>query len=177
MTMKRFEFSQLSPQHLELLHQWLNEPHVAERWDGCVSVEDVWQRYFGSDRESHIDGFLASLNGSPIGFIQSYWATQCGDGWWEQERDPGTVGIDFFIGHRDKLGQGVGTKMIRQFADTLFANPAVTKIISDPAPDNLRSIRCLEKAGFQRIGEIDTPSGAAILMQALRHQLSSTTSS
>jgi aminoglycoside 6'-N-acetyltransferase len=55
--------------------------------------------------------------------------------------------------------------VIQAFVQTLFDNPKVTKIISDPAPDNPRSIRCLEKAGFSKIREIETPDGAALLME------------
>ena len=34
------------------------------------------------------------LNGEPIGYAQSYVALGSGDGWWEEETDPGVRGID-----------------------------------------------------------------------------------
>jgi aminoglycoside 6'-N-acetyltransferase-1b len=40
----------------------------------------------------------------------------------------------------------------------------VTKIQTDPAPTNLRAIRCYEKAGFRKVGIVDTPDGPALLM-------------
>ena len=33
------------------------------------------------------------LNGEPIGYAQSYVALGSGDGWWEEETDPGVRGI------------------------------------------------------------------------------------
>ncbi|HSM07403.1 MAG TPA: hypothetical protein VLA33_00110 [Gemmatimonadota bacterium] len=38
----------------------------------------------------------------------------------------------------------------------------------DPHPDNARAIRCYEKVGFKRAGEIVTPDGRALLMRLVR---------
>jgi aminoglycoside 6'-N-acetyltransferase Ib len=40
----------------------------------------------------------------------------------------------------------------------------VTRIQADPAPTNLRAIRCYEKVGFRRVGVVSTPDGTAMLM-------------
>lgn len=57
-----------------------------------------------------------------------------------------------------------GTAMVRAFVRRLLDDPAVTRVQTDPAPTNLRAIRCYEKAGFLAVGEIDTPDGRALLM-------------
>ena len=54
--------------------------------------------------------------------------------------------------------------MVRAFVAHLFADPAVTRIQTDPSPLNARAIRCYEKAGFRRVGEVDTPDGQELLM-------------
>jgi hypothetical protein len=61
--------------------------------------------------------------------------------------------------------------VVREFVQFLFDDPAVTRIQADPAPANLRAIRCYENAGFRRVGVITTPDGAAMLMvmSALRN--------
>jgi RimJ/RimL family protein N-acetyltransferase len=85
-------------------------------------------------------------------------------GWWPDETDPGAVGIDQFLADAENLGKGIGTEMVAQLVEFLFRDSAATKIQTDPAPNNLRAIRCYEKAGFQKVGIVDTPDGPALLM-------------
>jgi len=63
-----------------------------------------------------------------------------------------------------RLGQGRGTQIVTEFVPRLFEDPKVTKIQAHPRPSNERAIRCYEKSGFRRVGAVDTPDGAALLM-------------
>ena len=160
-------FKRLTETDLPLLTGWLNRPHVAERWDtrAARSLEDVRQKYLPRMANgSTTIPYLAYRDGVPIGYIQSYVAMHCGDGWWPDERDPGVRGIDQFLADANNLGHGVGTEMVRAFVRDLFRDRCVTRVQADPAPDNLRAIRCYEKAGFRKVETITTPDGAALLM-------------
>lgn len=152
---------------MRLLHGWLNAPHVAERWDGALTLAEVQESYFKDEGEK-CERFLVYLDDVPLAFIQKYIACLCSEGWWEDITDRGTVGIDFFIGDAGKLNQGLGTAMLKAFVCKLFSNASVSRIISDPSPENPRSIRTLEKAGFTRLGDIITPDGAAVLLEMKR---------
>ena len=68
------------------------------------------------------------LNGEPIGYAQSYVALGSGDGWWEEETDPGVRGIDQSLANASQLGKGLGTKLVRALVELLFNDPEVTKI-------------------------------------------------
>jgi RimJ/RimL family protein N-acetyltransferase len=59
---------------------------------------------------------------------------------------------------------GLGTKLVQALVELLFSDPTVTKIQTDPAPNNHRAIRCYEKAGFARHSIITTPDGPAVYM-------------
>jgi len=54
--------------------------------------------------------------------------------------------------------------MVRAFVSMLFADSEVTRIQTDPSPDNARAIRCYAKAGFREARRIVTPDGPALLM-------------
>jgi RimJ/RimL family protein N-acetyltransferase len=148
-----------------MLHEWLVRPHVAAWWSPSPSLAEVEQEFEPLvSGQSTTQPYLVLGDGMPIGYIQSYVAKDSGDGWWPDEQDPGVRGIDQFLAHAEQLGRGVGTAMVRAFVRRLFADPAVTRIQTDPSPSNSRAIRCYEKAGFRRLDEIDTPDGRALLM-------------
>jgi len=148
-----------------MLHEWLMRPHVAEWWSPTPSLIEVEQEFEPLiSEESTTRAYLVLGDGEPIGYIQSYIAKDSGEGWWPDEQDPGVRGIDQFLAHADQIGRGVGSAMVRAFVQRLFGDPAVTRIQTDPSPQNRRAIRCYEKAGFRPLGEIDTPDGRALLM-------------
>ena len=158
-------FRPLRPADLPTLHEWLIRPHVAEWWQPTPSLAELEEEYAGRFAgTSDVKPYIALADGSPIGYIQSYTAMGSGEGWWADEQDPGVRGIDQFLANADDLGRGLGSLMVRTFVAELFADPEVTKVQTDPSPQNRRAIRAYEKAGFRPLGEIDTPDGRALLM-------------
>lgn len=158
-------FERLTEADLPMLAEWLNRPHIAEWWADCKILAEVREQYLPTLTDhSTVLPYVAYQESLPVGYIQSYVAAGAGDGWWPDECDPGVRGIDQFLADAHSLGQGLGTQMVREFIQFLFEDPAVTRIQADPAPTNLRAIRCYEKAGFRRVGVVSTPDGAAMLM-------------
>lgn len=151
---------------MPLLAEWLRRPHVAEWWGTPGSVTDLEEEYGPViDGVSSTRAYLAMVDARPGGFIQVYTAVDHhAEGWWVEEDDPGVRGIDQFLADPADLGRGLGTTMVRAFVDTVFADPAVTRIQTDPDPGNGRAIRCYEKAGFRASHEVLTPDGPALLM-------------
>lgn len=158
-------FRPLTPADLPLLHEWLQRPHVSEWWSPTPTLAEVAADFLPLTRaESAERGYIALLDGEPLGFIQSYGVMGSGGGWWEDERDPGARGVDQFLAHEAQLGQGLGAAMLLAFTEALFRDPAVSKVQVDPAPDNERAIRCYRRAGFLPQGIVQTPDGPALLM-------------
>jgi RimJ/RimL family protein N-acetyltransferase len=165
----RIDFRPLTRADLPLLHEWLARPHVAEWWGApptLAAVEAEFAPYLGA--ASRVRPFVVLVDGAPGGYIQWYVVAGDDDGWWPDERDPGARGIDQFLADAHRLGRGLGTAVVRAFVARLFADPEVTRVQTDPAPENGRAIRCYEKAGFRRVGVVDTPDGPALLMRCER---------
>ena len=162
---RNISFRPLMMVDMPMLHEWLKRPHVAEWWTPAPSLDEVIEEFTPLTRPGHRDqGYIAFDGDRAIGYIQSYIVKDGGNGWWEEETDPGARGIDQFLAAGDQLGRGLGTAMVRAFVTRLFEDPAVTKIQTDPDPRNARAIRCYEKAGFRAVREVDTPDGHALLM-------------
>ena len=162
----------MSAHDLPMLHEWLNRPHIVRWWGGEAcrpTLADVRAKYLPRvlGKEA-VTPYIAMLGQEPIGFAQSYVALGSGGGWWEDETDPGVRGIDQSLANAADLGKGLGTKLVRALVERLFADPAVTKVQTDPAPHNLRAIRCYEKAGFVQSRHITTPDGPAVYMVQTR---------
>ncbi|HGY2546770.1 TPA: AacA4 family aminoglycoside N(6')-acetyltransferase [Citrobacter freundii] len=157
---------------LPMLHDWLNRPHIVEWWGGedqRPTLDEVLEHYLPRVlAEESVIPYIAMLGEEPIGYAQSYVALGSGDGWWEDETDPGVRGIDQSLANPAQLNKGLGTILVRTLVETLFADPAVTKIQTDPSPNNYRAIRCYEKAGFVQQGVITTPDGPAVYMVQTR---------
>ncbi|MES2251995.1 MAG: GNAT family N-acetyltransferase [Pseudomonadota bacterium] len=163
--MPSISFRPLQSTDFAMLHEWLCRPHVAEWWTPVPTLPEVEADFTPMlAAESPDRGYIALRDGQPLGFIQSYVVMGSGDGWWEDERDPGARGIDQFLAQADQLNRGLGSAMVRAFTDQLFADPAVTRIQTDPSPRNARAIRSYAKAGFRALGEVVTPDGPALLM-------------
>jgi RimJ/RimL family protein N-acetyltransferase len=158
-------FQALTRQDLPLLCSWIQLPHVAQWWYPPCTLAEVEADYLPSiEGHSTTKPYLVYLGCEPIGFIQSYVVMDSGDGWWVGETDPGARGIDQFIADPSRVNAGLGTAMIRAFVSVLFQDPEVTKVQTDPSPDNARAIRCYTKAGFRSFGQITTPDGPALFM-------------
>jgi AacA4 family aminoglycoside N(6')-acetyltransferase len=156
----------MTEQDLSMLHNWLNRPHIVEWWGGeRPTLGQVRHHYLPRVlAQQRVTPYIATLDDEPFAYAQSYVAMNSGDGWWEDETDPGVRGIDQSIAHPELLGIGLGTKLVCALVDLLFRDPAVTKIQTDPSPSNHRAIRCYEKAGFRRVKTIVTPDGPAVYM-------------
>lgn len=152
-----------------MLREWLMRPHVAAWWGAAETIDELRFNYLDVAGQANATrAFIAELDDAPIGFVQCYFVMGSGDGWWEDETDPGARGIDQFVCDADRLGQGLGRAMVRVFVDELFLDPAVTVVQTDPDPTNERAIRCYEAAGFVRVGRVTTPDGEAMLMRRFR---------
>ena len=163
-------FRQLATTDLPMLHVWLQRPHVAEWWAPTPTLEEVIAHFTPLTQPGHREqGYIALDGAREVGYIQSYVVKDSGDGWWEDEQDPGARGIDQTLADETVLGRGVGTEMVRAFLARLFEDPSVTRVQTDPDPRNARAIRCYEKAGFRAVRQVDTPDGRALLMMCTRH--------
>ena len=156
----------MTEQDVPMLHNWVNRAHIVEWWGGDhTTLTQVRIKYLPRIMaEELVTPYIAMLGARPIGYAQSYVALSSGEGWWEDETDPGVRGIDQSLAEATDLGKGFGTKLVSALVDLLFRDSAVTKIQTDPAPTNLRAIRCYEKAGFRQVRPIVTPDGPAIYM-------------
>ena len=120
--------------------KWLMTDHVREWWDDGEDTLEKVALHYGEDEEGLARFILVEeTDGAEknIGYFQYY---DAGDG---------AIGIDQFIGEKDYLNCGVGTRAIRLFIEMIKEKYQPKRVILDPHPANKRAIRCYEKVGFR----------------------------
>jgi aminoglycoside 6'-N-acetyltransferase Ib len=161
--MQIFSFKRLSEGDIPKLYEWLNRPHVRRIWDERFpDVNSVRKKYEPHMNSENIFGYMASLNGEQVGYVQAYGATEMGDGF---ESVSGRWGIDQFLACEDDLGKGLGTAMVTQFCKFILERHGAKIIVTDPDPENLRAIRCYEKVGFKKVSSSAQVSHRAYWME------------
>ena len=158
MTASPYVFRPMTTADLPMIKRWLALPHVREWWGDPA---EQYALVSGDLDEPAMDQFIVSVGRNDFGYIQCYDLTAWNSGFGEQPA--GTRGIDLFIGAPEMIERGHGSGLIRAFVDDRLAQGA-PRMVTDPDPGNPRAIRAYEKAGFEKVGLVDTPDGIALLM-------------
>jgi RimJ/RimL family protein N-acetyltransferase len=140
-----FTFRRLRAADLTRLEAWLAKSHVA-RWFGDPDdwLEEIAQN-LDTDWITHL---RADLDGAPAGFAQWYDTARAPSGLWSAE-PAGTLGLDFLLGEPALLGRGLGTQLVSGLATLAVERTRAARLIADPEPGNVSSVRALERAGFR----------------------------
>jgi aminoglycoside 6'-N-acetyltransferase len=159
-TKLRYRFIPVEPRHLNMISEWLAEPHVARWWN-----EDPEKELAGvaeSMDSISVEPFIIMLGDEPIGYLQSY-DPHLEEDHPYQDQPSGTLGMDLFIGEPHLIGQGHGARLIDEFVSLLFEE-GVPRVIIDPDPANKQAIRAYEKAGFVAFETRTSSYGPALML-------------
>ena len=159
---------------LATIRRWLNTPHVYEWWgvqsgpgslggkgDHAATAAEVHEKYapgIAADDATTLRHVIV-VDGHDVGLIQHYrladepeYATAIG------ETEPGGAGIDLFVGEPELVDRGLGPRVLDGYVTTIvFADPRVSRAVAGPHPDNVRSCRAFEKAGFVFVRDAVVP--------------------
>jgi aminoglycoside 6'-N-acetyltransferase len=156
----RYRFIPVEPRHLNMISDWLAEPHVAKWW-GANPEEEMASIMEHLDSVS-VEPFIIMLGDEAVGYLQTY-DPHLEDDHPYQDQPTGTLGLDQFIGEPDLIGQGHGPRLLDEFVSLLFEE-GVPRVIVDPDPANEQAIKAYKKAGFIAFDTRTSIYGPALLM-------------
>ncbi|CAM3399820.1 GNAT family N-acetyltransferase [Isoptericola cucumis] len=152
--MSTLAFRRTRRDDLPRLQAWLRRPHVARYWAHDTSDAAVERDFAGSFLGTEpSEDFVVSADGVPVGFVQRCRIHDYAD----EERElielvdvpAGALTIDYFVGEPDRVGQGLGTHLIREFVALCWRDhPRAPAIVVPVAAGNVASWRALRSAGF-----------------------------
>jgi aminoglycoside 6'-N-acetyltransferase len=163
-----YSFQPMAADDLPLMRNWLERPHVAEWW-GDPETELGYIRDMIEGRDT-TRPFIFWRDGQALGYIKFWFighhqnAIWIAENPWLAELPSDAVGVDLSLGDPDLLSRGIGSTVLRQFADRLVSDGHRT-IIIDPDPANRRAVRAYEKAGFLAIPRLFGKTGDTLIMQ------------
>jgi aminoglycoside 6'-N-acetyltransferase len=73
----------------------------------------------------------------------------------EPEEDFRHAWVDILV-DADRHGRGIGTDALETLVEYLLTERGHHRVTIDPAVDNLAAVRCYEKAGFRRVGVMES---------------------
>src|SRR6478609_3485549 len=124
--MGEVSFRRLTRDDFPVLAGWLAEPHVARWWNHDVDAGAL-ERDFGAsaDGAEPNEDWLVLFAGRPVGLIQYSRYDDYPE--YRDELAPyvevptGTASIDYLLGDPSLTGQGLGTSMIEEFVERIWA--------------------------------------------------------
>jgi aminoglycoside 6'-N-acetyltransferase len=157
---EQLSFRPLHQNDLALLHRWMGEPHVARWWGQPPTSEaELEAKYLArAEDQHHAAPWIMEVEATPVGWVQWYRVADEADWFPGLEIPPGTVGIDLAIGDPDRIGRGLGRRLLLEFVHHVVraAAPDSPEVWIDPNPRNQAAVRCSRAAGFVDTG-VDLP--------------------
>ena len=139
----------MTPGDLELVGQWLVEPHVARWYLSESTLEDELRdlrRCVSGEEPTHV--LVVIEDGRAVGWCQWYrWRDYLGHAT-RVGAEPDDVGIDYAIGDPSRVGRGLGTALIAMLVEHIRERQPHAGVTADPEASNLASRRVLVKNGF-----------------------------
>lgn len=160
----KIHFEKLKPQHLPIIFEWLNEPHMQEFWDNSQEhKDDIINFVNGRVKQSnYFDGiytyWIGFIEGVPYSFLLTSEVIadeKCLQIWKDNLSKTGkTYSIDFCIGNIKYLGKGLADTTLSAFTDFFHSevDQNADTFFIDPASNNPRAMHVYSKAGFNLVG-------------------------
>lgn len=149
---------------VELIARWMNEPHVAVRWNQAWSVSRWGEEISKQLNGRHSRPAFVLADGIPLAYVEIYWVAldrlAC-----YYPFAAGDLGIHIAIGEKTGIGRGLGRQILWLTAESLLREESrCDRVVAEPNVLNEVALHAFTAAGFCRVGEVELPHKTAALM-------------
>lgn len=157
----KIKFEEVTGAHLDIIFNWLTEPHIMEFWDNTQGHKDDIVNFAEGRKtpSSYSNGqyvyWIAFLEDEAFAMLMTIKETHKEDIGEEKlkrlSKTGHTYGLDYMIGSLKFFGKGYGSKTLSDFIDYFreIIDPKADTFIIDPASDNPKAKHVYMKAGFK----------------------------
>ena len=159
-------FEKLKEEHMPLLLQWLEAPHVKAWWDQDIkwTIDLIREKFHPYCQGYKLDNgvakplyaFIITFGACPIGYIQLYNAYDfsCEQGRVLENLPVNLASFDLYLGEVDFVGKGLGSLILSRFLDCHIW-PSFEACFVEVDSANKAALRTYEKVGFKRVIDIE----------------------
>jgi acetyl CoA:N6-hydroxylysine acetyl transferase len=162
-------FRNVSFEHdVNLLHAWMNEPHVIPFWKLDIPLTDYKLHLQNFLQDDHQTLLIGKIDGVPSSYWESYWVKGdiIGNYYDFDEYDQG---LHLLIGPKEFLGKGYIYPLLLTILYRKFQVSQTMKVIAEPDINNKKMIHVFKKCGFTPMKEVELPDKTGLLMVCERH--------
>jgi acetyl CoA:N6-hydroxylysine acetyl transferase len=139
---------------LELVHGWMQQPHVAPWWELAGPVEHVRAYLCGRAALTHVECWIAGEDGRPFGYVETYVVADdplgaCIDA------GPGDRGFHLLVGPPELLGSGAAQRLAHHLVTFLLGQAGTTRVLCEPDARNARMLAFCRALGGQQLATLD----------------------
>lgn len=142
-----------------LIHDWVTQPRA--RFWGMLEkdLDEVAAIYTYIAEQPHLAAWLATVDGTPVGLVQTYdpFVDEIGGFY---DRRPGDLGVHLFLAD-DPARAGHTQAVLTAAMGSLLAAPEIRRIVLEPDLANESSIELLTRLGAQMGPVVELPGKTA----------------
>lgn len=162
--MTQIGFTPVDPAgHVEVIHEWMQEPHVVPWWRLDGSPQRVRDYLEAQCAMPHLTPWVVDAAGEPFAYLETYRAADDPLAAAYEAR-PGDLGWHVLVGPARFLGSGVPREMGHMVVRWLFRHHGASRVVCEPDVRNRRMIAFCQRLGGRVAAEIELPEKRAALI-------------
>lgn len=128
----KFSLIQVSyPEHIELLHRWMNMPHIIPQWQLNKSLTELSVYFEKMLADDHQRLYLVGINDEWVGYTEIYeGARDRLSGYYDA--DENDLGWHLLLAEQTAFGKGYLRTIIRLLSFFIFEHSPASKIVGEP---------------------------------------------
>ena len=149
---------------LELVHGWMQQPHVVPWWELEGPVELVREYLERQAALTHLDQWIATdAEQHPFAYVETYRVP--GDPLAQlYDAQPGDCGFHLLVGPPQLLGSGRGQALVRHLVTRLLGQHGVKRIVCEPDARNTRMLALCRALGGEPLATLQLPDRRRVLI-------------
>jgi acetyl CoA:N6-hydroxylysine acetyl transferase len=149
---------------LELVHGWMQQPHVVPWWELEGPIEVVRAFLERQAALAHLDQWIVTDDErNPFAYVETYRVPDDElAGYYDAQ--PGDRGFHLLVGPPELLGSGMAQALVCHLATRLLGQFGITRVVCEPDERNARMLALCRMLGGEELGTLELPDRRRVLI-------------